>query len=65
MTKSILTVSRDQRLQHSRTLVLQHGGYLVSAASNDKEAISFVENEKSINLVLLCHSVLTQAGYYL
>ncbi len=57
MTKSILTISRDQQLQHIRTLVLQHAGYKVSAALNDKEAIHFVETEKSINLVLLCHSV--------
>ena len=57
MTKSILTISRNQPLQHSRTLLLQHAGYLVSAALNDKEAINFVETEKSINLVLMCHSV--------
>lgn len=57
MTNSILTISRDQPLQHSRTLVLQAAGYRVSAASNDNEAIRFVETEKSINLVLLCHSV--------
>jgi CheY-like chemotaxis protein len=44
-------------LQHIRTLVLQHAGYQVSAALSDKEAINFVETEKSINLVLLCHSV--------
>jgi len=57
MTKSILTISRDTELQHVRTLVLQHAGYLVSAALSDKEAINFVEREKSINLVLMCHSV--------
>lgn len=57
MGKSILTISRNQPLQHVRTLVLQSAGYQVSAALNDKEAIRFVENEKSINLVLLCHSV--------
>lgn len=57
MTKSILTVSRNRQLQSIRTLVLQRAGYKVSAALNDKEAISFVETEKFINLVLLCHSV--------
>ena len=57
MRKSILTISRNQALQHSRTLLLQHAGYHVSAATNDQEAINFVESVKSINLVLLCHSV--------
>jgi DNA-binding response OmpR family regulator len=57
MKKSILTISRNERLQHVRTLVLQHAGYQVSAALSDKDAINFVETEKSINLVLLCHSV--------
>lgn len=57
MGKSILTISRDEQLQHVRTLVLQHAGYRVSAARNDTEAINFVETDKSINLVLLCHSV--------
>lgn len=57
MTKSILTISRNPQMQHYRTLVLQHAGYTVSAALNDKEAIHFVETEKSISLVLLCHSV--------
>jgi CheY-like chemotaxis protein len=57
MRKSILTISRNKQLQHVRTLVLQHAGYRVSAALNDNDAINFVETEKSINLVLLCHSV--------
>ena len=57
MEKSILTISRNVPLQHIRTLVLQHAGYQVSAALNDQEAIGFVETEKSLSLVLLCHSV--------
>jgi DNA-binding response OmpR family regulator len=57
MTKSILTISRNPQLQHLRTLILQHAGYQVSAALSDKEAIDFVKTDKSINLVLLCHSV--------
>ena len=55
--KSILTISRDEPLQQTRTLILQHAGYQVSAAGNDKEAIRFVETESTIHLVLLCHSV--------
>ena len=57
MTKSILTITRNAELQHVRTLVLQLAGYPVSAALSDEEAIHFIETEKSIGLVLLCHSV--------
>ena len=57
MTKAILTISRNPELQRVRTLVLQHAGYQVSAALSDKEAINFIKADKSINLVLLCHSV--------
>ena len=57
MTNCILTVSRNEQLQHVRTLVFQQAGYRVSAALNDNQAINFIETEKSINLVLLCHSV--------
>ncbi|HET9183456.1 MAG TPA: hypothetical protein VFP59_15070 [Candidatus Angelobacter sp.] len=57
MTKSILTVSRDGKLQHLRTLILRHAGYRVSAALSDKEAIDFIKTDKSIKMVLLCHSV--------
>ena len=57
MKKSILTISRNPQLQQLRTLILRHAGYLVSAAISDKEAIDFIKTDKSINLVLLCHSV--------
>ncbi len=57
MRKSILTISRNAELQQLRTLILQHAGYLVSAALSDKEAIHFIKTDKSIKLVLLCHSV--------
>src|ERR1051326_5506988 len=56
-SKSILTVSRNQMLQDTRTMILEREGYKVSAAGNDKEAVGFVESDKSIRLVLLCHSV--------
>src|ERR1051326_8009300 len=55
--KSILTVSRDPMLQGTRTMILERDGYKVSAAGNDKDAVGFVESDKSIRLVLLCHSV--------
>jgi DNA-binding response OmpR family regulator len=56
-SKSILTISRDAKLQHSRTLLLEHSGYRVSAALNDKDAVAFVESDHAIDLVLMCHSV--------
>jgi CheY-like chemotaxis protein len=54
---SILTISRDRVLQSTRTFILEQAGYSVSAASNDKDAISFVEAPNNIRLVLMCHSV--------
>jgi len=54
---SILTISRDRPLQHTRTMVLEHAGYTVSAAVTDKEAVAFVESPNTIGLVLMCHSV--------
>jgi CheY-like chemotaxis protein len=56
-SKSILTISRNPALQNIRTMVLQHAGYQVSAATNDREAIGFVEAPNAISLVLMCHSV--------
>jgi CheY-like chemotaxis protein len=56
-SKSILTISRNQVLQDIRSRVLQHAGYQVSAATNDREAIAFVEAPNTISLVLMCHSV--------
>lgn len=54
---SILTISRDRTLQHTRTIILERAGYAVSAALNDKDAVSFVEAPNNIGLVLMCHSV--------
>jgi|SRR5450432_406607 CheY-like chemotaxis protein len=54
---SILTISRDEVLQNTRTLILKQAGYHVSPARSDEEAIAFVENTNSFDLVLLCHSV--------
>lgn len=57
MRKSILTISRNEHLQNSRTLVLEHAGYHVATALNDKEALRHVEAPNTFCLVLLCHSV--------
>jgi DNA-binding response OmpR family regulator len=54
---SILTISRDQVLQHTRTIILERAGYTVSAALSDKDAVGFVEGPNNIGLVLMCHSV--------
>jgi DNA-binding response OmpR family regulator len=54
---SILTISRDRLLQNTRTMVLEHAGYTVSAALTDKDAVAFVEAPNTIGLVLMCHSV--------
>ena len=55
--KSILTISRDQPLQSTRTMILEQAGYTVSAALSDKDAMGFVEAPNAFNLVLICHSV--------
>lgn len=55
---SILTVSRNRKLQMLRTQILEHAGYRVSEAISDADAMSFIENDPhSFKLVLLCHSV--------
>ena len=56
-SKSILTISRDQRLQSTRTLILEGAGYSVSAALNDDAAVAFVAAPNKLSLVLMCHSV--------
>jgi DNA-binding NtrC family response regulator len=56
-SKSILTISRDQPLQSTRTIILERAGYLVSAALNDNDAVAFVAKPNNLSLVLMCHSV--------
>ena len=56
-SKSILTISRDQPLQSTRTFILERAGYSVSAALNDDAAVAFVEAPNNLGLVLMCHSV--------
>jgi DNA-binding response OmpR family regulator len=55
--KSILTISRNERLQTLRTLVLEHAGYLAFAALNDNAALALIKAQNSSSLALLCHSV--------
>jgi len=56
-SKSILTISRDQPLQSTRTFILEQAGYSVSAALNDNDAVAFVAEPNNLSLVLMCHSV--------
>src|SRR6478609_9385956 len=56
-SKSILTISRDQPLQSTRTFILEQAGYSVSAALNDNDAVAFVTAPNNLRLVLMCHSV--------
>jgi CheY-like chemotaxis protein len=56
-SKSILTISRDQSLQSTRTFILAAAGYSVSAALNDEAAVAFVAAPNNLSLVLMCHSV--------
>lgn len=55
--KSILTISRNEVLLNTRTLILQRAGYHVSSARTNQEALDFLEASNSFTLVLLCHSV--------
>ncbi|HSE47989.1 MAG TPA: hypothetical protein VLA96_02145 [Terriglobales bacterium] len=57
--KHILTISRDQVLQHSRTLLLQHTGYTVTALLGDSAVSKFLDAaaRPALDLVLMCHSV--------
>jgi CheY-like chemotaxis protein len=55
--QSILTISRDQVLQHTRTLILEQAGYAVCAAHSDQEALAFLDVSEGYSLVLMCHSV--------
>ena len=56
-SKSILTISRDKILQHTRTLILQNAGYSVVPVLNDADALASINSSENFSLVLLCHSV--------
>lgn len=56
-SKTILTVSHDRSLQHTRTLILEEAGFTVWEATNQAEALTFMADNKEIELVVICHSV--------
>jgi len=59
IAKTVVTISRDEPLQMTRTALLTHAGYSVIALTSDAEVMSFIslEGRVSVNLILLCHSV--------
>ena len=59
LAKTVVTISRDEPLQMTRTALLTHAGYSVIALTSDAEVMNFISLERrvSVNLILLCHSV--------
>jgi len=57
--RHILTISRDQALQATRTLLLEHTGYTVTALLSDSAVTEFLATVPlpALDLVLVCHSV--------
>ena len=57
--KTLVTISRDQPLQSTRTLLLEQAGYSVIPLGTDASVHAFLKSpdQPAINLVLLCHSV--------
>lgn len=57
--KTVITISRDEPLQMTRTALLRHAGYSVVALTTDAEVIKYLalDGGPTINLILLCHSV--------
>ena len=57
--KHILTISRDESLQRSRTLLLEHIGYRVTPLGSNAAVIEFLAaaSKPYLDLVLMCHSV--------
>jgi CheY-like chemotaxis protein len=57
--KTVITISRNEPLQATRTALLNHAGYFVVALTSDADVMKYLslEGRASINLILLCHSV--------
>ena len=57
--KTVITISRNEPLQKTRTALLNHAGYSVIALTTDEDVMKYLslEGDTSINLILLCHSV--------
>ena len=57
--KTIITISRNEPLQMTRTALLSRAGYSVVALTSDAEVMAYLElkGDPAINLILMCHSV--------
>ena len=59
LEKTVITISRDEALQTTRTELLRRAGYCVVPFTTEAEVVKFLalDGRPSINLILLCHSV--------
>lgn len=54
---TVLTVSRNLPLQEERRMFLEAAGYSVVAAHTNAEALDALHSWRSINIMLICHSI--------
>lgn len=59
LAKTVVTISRNEALQMTRTELLRRAGYSVVPLTTDAEVVKYLslDERPSINLILLCHSV--------
>ena len=59
LEKTVITISRDEALQMTRTELLRRAGYSVIALTTDVEVMKYLalKGRPSTSLILLCHSV--------
>jgi len=57
--KTVITISRNEPLQMTRTALLNRAGYSVVALTSDAEVMAYLalKERPAINLILMCHSV--------
>ena len=57
--KTVITISRNEALQLTRTALLRWAGYSVVPLTADAEVMQYLalDSRPQINLILLCHSV--------
>jgi DNA-binding response OmpR family regulator len=57
--KLVVTISRDEPLQATRTALLHQAGYAVIPLGSDTDVMKFLETPglPFVNLILMCHSV--------
>jgi CheY-like chemotaxis protein len=57
--KTVVTISRNEPLQMTRTALLHRAGYSVVPLTSDADVVKFLalDGRPAINLILMCHSV--------